>query len=198
MPTPLPVDPEQLHHRRMIEMYGADDHTPMPPAAFWDHLSPAWARVWLEVADELKDSRLPWKDLRVLEQWLRITGFNPKQFEFAPELSQQQRALRLAREVVDALYVADEIEQLDGVPALDYAHGWMVALHFVASLSSCNPGEEGACNNRLCPPAEMVDRVVVTSVDLYHPASREEFANGFRSCVSKKLNQVGCVLRCKP
>jgi hypothetical protein len=188
------------HHqqRRMMELYGNSDDSPMPPSVFSDQIAPAWARVWNEVADEYKEGDLPWKDQRVTAQFLRLTGFHPKQFEFAPDLRQQQRALRLGREVSRALYLADEIEQLDGVPALDYAHGWMVALHYLVSLASCPHTGHDPCNKRWCPPEAHLEGAIETALELYQPGNGEHFRAGFRRCVTEKLDDNRCVLRCKP
>lgn len=179
----------------LTELYGYDDESPMPPRTFFEQMAPAWARVWNEVADEHKDADLPWKDNRVAAQFMRLTGFHPKQLEFAAELGAQQRGLRRAREVSRALYTADEIEQLDGMPALDFAHGWMVALLYLAGLETCMAPEP--CNRCQCPPPAHMDMALATSVQLHEPASREHFSTGFRRCLAEKLTESDCSLRCK-
>ncbi len=188
---------DQHQDRRIIELYGADDHSPMPPAVFIEQIAPAWARVWNEVAHAHQDDDLPWKDRRVSAQFLRLTGFHPKQFETAPALVQQQRALRMGREVSRALYLADEIAQLDGEPALDYGHGWMTALHYVASLASCSVHGNESCHRRWCPPDTHVELALNTFLEVYQPGAADAFRAGFRQCVAEKLNEMRCVLLCR-
>lgn len=178
-------------------VWGVDDASPMPPMAYWDHLSPSWARVWVEVVDRERDSRVPWKDDRVLKEWLRLTGFHPKQFEFASDLAHQQRALRVAREVVDALYIADEVQQLDGQPALDFAHGWMNARYFLLALATCSLPDGEACGGRWCPPADAVAQSLARAIELHQPAYAANFSDGFHAHLVRVLDPEKCGLRCK-
>lgn len=102
--------------------------------------NPAWSRVYTEVshseilksieASDIENvshvDSLPWLSEPVKATFIRLTGFDPARLQFADEEA-QHHALNAAREVERALFVADEIEQIDGTPAIEYAGGWMAA-----------------------------------------------------------------------
>jgi len=69
---------------------------------------------------------LSWNSELVRKTFLTLAGFDPGKLQFS-SFEQQHAALNSAREIEAGLFEADEVEQLDGQSALDYAFGWMAA-----------------------------------------------------------------------
>lgn len=176
----------------ITSLYGSDDTTPMPPNAYFEQLAPAWARIWNEVAHAAHDASLPWRDEAVISAFKRIAGFDPRALYYA-ELAPQQRSLALGREVAHALFRADEIEQLDGVLALDYAHGWMLGWTYIMSVGACGQNTL-PCEGEYCPPEAHRTRSLTTALSVYAPANPPIFARGFQHCIDQHLSRGACVL----
>lgn len=103
-----------------------DDFGPSPisPKTFHNLIQPTWARVYLEVAAKKTDENLEWESDEVLGEFISLTGFDPRRAQFST-VDVQMSALTASHELRRGLYEADEVAQLDGAPALDYAAGWM-------------------------------------------------------------------------
>ncbi|PPC84810.1 MAG: hypothetical protein CTY35_00375 [Methylotenera sp.] len=140
------------------------------PGLFVELCNPAWARVYNELSFNRKshNDRLAWTSEVVRRQFVALAGFDPGKLQYA-DVDAQSAALRAARELEAALFVADENEELDGRCALDYAHGWLTARDWL----------HGADTSAL-PDADfssaMATRFAVSSGAMY----KEEFVLGFK------------------
>jgi hypothetical protein len=99
--------------------------SPISPRSFHNLIQPTWARVYIEVAAKKGDQNLEWESDEVLGEFIALTGFDPRRSQFSP-VDVQMSALTASHELRRGLYEADEIAQLDGASALDFAAGWMV------------------------------------------------------------------------
>ena len=116
----------------------------LAPRDFLSLCSPSWARVYIELSygrDPSQD-RLSWDSESVRKEFICLTGFDPAKLQFG-EFHQQHAALNIARELDSALYQADEVEQLDGAPALQFASGWLSCYIWIYYADkSLNPTED--------------------------------------------------------
>jgi hypothetical protein len=119
------------------------DTDPLEPRDFMEKCEVAWARIYIEVASEKKSYDVGWRDISVERVFLSLTGFVPSRYAFA-DLSTQLASLGRAREVTQALHNADEVFQLDGRPALDFAYGWMAAFDDVLAGVQFTDGNRDA------------------------------------------------------
>lgn len=189
--------------RRAIVAFGTHDLTPMSPRAFYDQLFPTMARVYVEVSDENKELGMVNMDKRVCDALVKVLGFDPAndRYQYAVELNVQVWALNRSREAERALYLADEVEQLDGQAALDYAAGWMRALEFFNGLVTCpesSNNAEGVCQRQYCPSQTTIDEAMKRELILFKPAISEHFESGYRKCIECKTDTKHCVLAYRP
>lgn len=108
----------------MSDSYNDFAESPISPKVFHERVMPTWARVYIEVAARRDDHSLDWMSDDVHKAFVALTGFDPWRAMYL-DLGAQVAALDAAHEVGNALYDADEVAQLDGQPALDFAAGWM-------------------------------------------------------------------------
>lgn len=103
-----------------------DSEQSLSPGLFIQFCNPAWAKVYNELSYGRKavNERLAWNDDEVRREFISLAGFDPAKIQFA-EFDVQHACLNSARELDSALYMADEVEELDGRPALTFAAGWM-------------------------------------------------------------------------
>lgn len=187
--------------RRVRAVFGTSDLTPMPPRAFFDQLFPIMARVYVEVSDEHKELGIVCMDKRVWDALVRVLGFDPasERYQYAVELHIQTWALNRSREAERALYLADEVEQLDGQDALDYAAGWMRALDFFGGMTTCPEPQDGCnCQKKYCPSTASIDNAVKRELELFIPAKPEHFEAGYRCCIKTKIDDEQCTLAFRP
>lgn len=114
--------------------YGTFDNDSISPETFQGLLMPTWARLYIEVSAELNDPSIAWFSDSVKDEFIALTGIDPRRAQFG-SLDQQQKCLAIARELRNALYEADENAQLDGRDALDFASGWMSANDQICALA---------------------------------------------------------------
>lgn len=182
--------------RRVTGIFGSSDTTPMSPRAFFDQLFPTMARVYVEVSDEYKELGIVRMDRRVWDALVRVLNFDPaaERFQYAVDLNIQVWALSRSREAERALYLADEVEQLDGQAALDYAAGWMRALDYFEGLMTCPDGGADGCGKKYCPAKESVEGAIKREIGLFSPQKPELFISGYRKCIEEKTSEDRCVL----
>ena len=139
------------------------------PGLFIQLTSPAWARVYVECSfTRLQhNNRLSWVDDSVKRAFVALSGFDPAKIQYA-EIEVQHAALNAARELESALFEADEVEQLDGQPAIEYAMGWMTARDWLAGADvSAIPDEDFTrIQSVRCANASSVE-------------NQQDFVNGF-------------------
>lgn len=142
----------------------------LPPGLFIELCAPAWAKVHNEVSFGRASSsdRLPWSSDKVRKIFYSLTGFDPAKMQYG-DIDAQHAALDAARELETAIYEADEIEELDGSPALDYAAGWMAAKTW---LKGGDPTNE--------PPEDVVDMMMNRCSQANAPGNRSSYEKGFR------------------
>ncbi|MFL9611152.1 hypothetical protein ACKF11_13785 [Methylobacillus sp. Pita2] len=98
----------------------------MSPGLFTRMINPSWAKVHNELSFGRKElnEHLAWDAEEVKREFISLTGFDPGKAQYA-DADVQHACLDTARELDSALYMADELIQLDGRPALVFAMGWM-------------------------------------------------------------------------
>lgn len=148
-----------------LDDFGHHDEAPISPKSFIDRIQPTWARIYIELAHETNNKELDWHSDRVLQAFIALTGFRPARAAYLP-LSQQLAALQVAYEVVKALFEADELAQLDGQPALDFAFGWMACHDLVTNV----PIE-----------SETVDLALDRAIHASNPRYPDAFRSGFKA-----------------
>lgn len=84
------------------------------------YLFPALARIYVELNFRREEvERIGFDDAELRRWFIRLAGFDPA------AMATDQPHAEIAESLERALWYADEIEQLDGVPALSFAAGWM-------------------------------------------------------------------------
>ncbi len=184
--------------RRMRATFGSHDLTPMVPRVFYDQLFPLMARVYVEVSDKLKELDMVPMDKRVWGAIVRILGFDPAadRYQYAAELAIQLWALARAREAVQALYLADEIEQLDGDPAMEFAAGWVRGIDFFIGIGTCHESEGPQCQRLHCPTPELVEVALTRELGAFKAMHPDQFAAGYQQCIKSKTNPGSCLMAC--
>ncbi len=175
----------------MDQIFSPQD-TNYTPAQFFEHIQPTWARVYLEVFDQLKDELGPeeliWRDQRVCGAITRLIGFDPMQYSHR-ELQAQLEYIQLSREACKALYLADEVAKLDGLPALDYAQGWMAAYWWLRQEMVLCPTMNMRCAGANCPSEDIMVAAAHRHASMQRPQHVEAFLDGFRTYVSRHTGQ---------
>lgn len=83
-------------------------------------LFPALARIYVELNHTRQQAeRIGFDDAELRRWFLRLAGFDPAAANWGDPHAETAEALERA------LWRADEVEQLDGGPALSFAGGWM-------------------------------------------------------------------------
>lgn len=185
---------------RALQAFDMSDNTALTPRAFFDQLFPIMARIYVEVSDEHKELGIVMRDKRVWEALIRVLGFDPSgdRYQYAVELNVQVWALRRAKEAEHALYIADEIEQLDGQPALDFALGWMMALDFFEGMITCTEKKnDGQCSRSRCPSRELAETTMKRAAGVAKPFDAGCFEKGYLKCVEMKTDPSVCILSSK-
>lgn len=81
---------------------------------------PALARIYVELNHTRQQAeRIGFDDAELRRWFVRLAGFDPAAASWAEPHAEAAEALERA------LWRADEVEQLDGGPALSFAGGWM-------------------------------------------------------------------------
>lgn len=143
------------------------DH--MNPGLFIELCNPAWGRVYNELSFNRvsHNERLAWTGEIVRKAFVMLAGFDPGKIQYADHEA-QHAALDAARELETALFEADEIEQLDGKPALEFAQGWITARDWIAGADSSALPDEDFVRN-------MANRFATSMGSPY----KQEFQRGF-------------------
>lgn len=117
----------------MSSLWSHSDSSPISAESFRDLIMPTWARLYIEVSSAENNNDLAWNSGAVSDAFIFLTGIDPVRAQYGA-LEQQQRCLTASKELRDALFEADEVAQLDGQDALDYATGWMAFRDLISTL----------------------------------------------------------------
>lgn len=173
--------------------------SPYSPAQFNLMINPALARVYIELYDALKDrmniDELLWDDPRVTSTLCGLMDVPSERLtmliNYASSQAEQVEFILKARKLNAALWEADEIEQLDGQPALDFALGWMQGLKWIDGLTTCYLSDRRQCEKALCPPGDAVTAAANAFAERTFPISLNMFLAGFKKVVARQIGTPG-------
>lgn len=111
---------------RRTPLFAFEEASPLPPREFINLVYPSWARVFIEITTQHRTADIGWHSDEVRQSFLRLAGFDPFRVQYA-DLPDQLAALQACADLVEALFQADEVWQLDGDEAIEFAAGWMTA-----------------------------------------------------------------------
>lgn len=141
---------------------------------FQEMIMPAWARLYIEVSNyknasnkQTNRKRVDFYSDDVMSMFVTLTGFDPRRAQYST-LDQQHKCLDAARELETALEMADELFQLDGYSALDFAAGWMACRDMARALV-------GHPDETILEP--MLNRAVTSN----HWKTEQAFIDGFKA-----------------
>lgn len=166
---------------------------PFSGAQFQLLLNPAQARVYIEVHDSLKDKVSPedllWNDHRVLSAFCNLLGVSQQYLERVthyPRSIEEQLAITFrAKEMLNALWQADEKAQLDGQPALDFAHGWILSREWLKNIAICPNGQ--GCSRMKCPPITKARSAAIEATKSAFPSNEANFVQGFIAGIEDQI-----------
>lgn len=161
----------------ILSAWRGSDQQPISMDTFQEMIMPAWARLYIEVSSSKNTApktegtnrrqRVDFYSDEVMTMFVTLTGFDPRRAQFSA-LDQQHKCLDAAREMEAALELADEVYQLDGLPALDFAAGWMACRDMLRAMV-------GKPDEAVLEP--MLNRATTTN----HWQHEQAFVDGFKA-----------------